>query len=166
MIIWRIGVEGLYKADDISGEGAAFKGARWNSKGTRVIYCSGGVALAMLETMVHFGTTMADRFPMNRYLVEIAIPDDVFARRQIADHSALPLVWKAAPAPKATQKYGDAWAVSKASAVLQIPSVILPDAAPDRNFLINPLHPDSATITARCVERVIYDPRVSMAPDP
>ena len=37
----------------LTGEGAGKYGGRWNSPGTRVVYASGSLSLAILEIMVH-----------------------------------------------------------------------------------------------------------------
>ena len=53
--LWRIGTTaGKYRADDLSGAGAAAVGGRYNSPGTPVVYASASVALSVLETVVHF----------------------------------------------------------------------------------------------------------------
>ena len=45
-----------------------------------------------------------------------------------------------------------------ASAVLRVPSVIVPE---EYNVLINPLHPDSKAITAVKTRKWLYDPRLT-----
>lgn len=40
-------------ADVLSGQGAAIRGARWNSKGTEVIYTAENRSLAMAEVLIH-----------------------------------------------------------------------------------------------------------------
>jgi RES domain-containing protein len=52
---------------------------------------------------------------------------------------------------------GNSWAQSGASAILRVPSVIVPE---EENILINPAHPDAAGITATKVRRWLYDPRL------
>ena len=74
--VWRIATDAPdYTADDLSGEGASRSGGRWNRVGTPVLYASGSIALACLETVVHL---RADDLPLNRYLVQIDIPDAVW----------------------------------------------------------------------------------------
>ncbi|MCK5688467.1 RES domain-containing protein, partial [Myxococcota bacterium] len=56
------------------GEGAYRAGGRWNLKGTRVVYTSAQISLAVLEYLVHLGYPhMAD----DRVLVRVDIPGDV-----------------------------------------------------------------------------------------
>ena len=76
---WRIGTDTpAYTADDLSGAGAKITGGRWNRDGVPAIYTASSPALACLETVVHL---VAGALPLNRYLVRIDIPDEVFARR-------------------------------------------------------------------------------------
>lgn len=158
--VWRIATDTPdYTADDLSGAGAQASGGRWNRKGTAVVYASGSAALACLETLVHLG---ASPLPLNRYLVRIEIPDEVFARRMVLDELAPAprrVGWDAEPAGKVSLDLGSAWAAGAGAAVLEVPSVILPEEA---NFLINPHHPDTATIRAAKLRRFDYDRRLRM----
>ncbi|UGQ48872.1 RES family NAD+ phosphorylase [Massilia endophytica] len=150
--VWRISVEApTYPANDLTGTGAKLTGGRWNSKGTHVVYCAANIALATLET-VHYlrGGTL----PYDRYLVRVDIPDAVWEKRTVLD--PLPGGWDAIPAGVTASMAGDAWIASNAAALLQVPSVIVPD---EYNILINPAHANSASIVATTVRKWIYDPR-------
>jgi RES domain-containing protein len=65
--------------------------------------------------------------------------------------------WDAEPASITSIRLGTAWARSGASAILRVPSVIVPE---EENILINPAHPDTAGITATKARRWLYDPRL------
>jgi RES domain-containing protein len=150
--VWRIATEALtYGANDLSGTGAKMTGGRWNSKGTLVVYCAANIALATLET-VH--SLRNGGLPFNRYLVRIDVPDAVWDARQVLD--PLPGGWDAIPAGLTARTAGDVWIASRASALLLVPSVIVPD---EYNVLINPQHGAAATIVATTLKRWIYDPR-------
>lgn len=115
-----------------------------------MVYCSTNIALAILETLIHI------RFaglPLNRFLVRIDIPDQVWRKRELL---SLPCGWDAVPPGKAGRNAGDAWARSKRSPLLVVPSVIVPD---EHNILINPLHPATRSISATTLKKWIYDPR-------
>ena len=151
-VLWRIAVETpAYPASDLSGTGARITGGRWNSKGAPVVYCSTSIALATLET-VHY--LRGGGLPFNRYLVRIAIPDDVWDARQVLD--PFPGGWDAIPAGLSGKRAGDGWIAAGKSALLLVPSVIVPDEC---NVLLNPRHADAAVVTASTVRRWIYDPR-------
>jgi RES domain-containing protein len=150
--VWRIAVEApTYAANDLSGTGAKMTGGRWNSKGTPIVYCAANIALATLET-VHY--LRSGGLPFNRYLVRIDVPDAVWDAHQVLD--PLPGGWDAIPAGLTARTAGDAWISSGASALLLVPSVIVPD---EYNVLINPQQSDAAAIVATTLKRWIYDPR-------
>ncbi len=150
--LWRIAVEApSYAANDLSGNGAKLTGGRWNSKGTPLVYCATSIALATLET-VH--CLRNGSLPFNRYLVRIDLPDAVWSARQVLD--PLPGGWDAIPAGLSARMAGDAWVASGSSALLLVPSVIVPD---EYNVLINAQHADAGAIVAATVKRWIYDPR-------
>lgn len=150
--LWRIAVEAPgHAANDLGGAGAKNSGGRWNSAGTPLIYSASNIALATLETVLHM---RGGALPFNRFLVRIDVPDDVWAARIVLD--PLPGGWDAVPSGVTSRTAGDAWVASNNSAVLLVPSVIVPD---EYNVLINPQHPDVAAIAATTVKRWIYDPR-------
>lgn len=153
--VWRIGVSApAYSADDLSGEGAKKTGGRWNKKGTSVVYASESIALACLETLVHINF---DDLPLNRYLVQIDIPTEVWAAAKKVTPKTAGTGWDALPAGMVSINYGDAWCCSNASAVLLVPSVVI---SHEFNVLINPLHQDARLIRAKKVEAFHYDSRL------
>lgn len=160
-LFWRIATDTkTYTAEDMSGTGAKVSGGRWNDVGEALVYSSESRALACLETIVHLN---AGGLPFNRYLVEIDVPDDVWAAAEQADPSALPVGWDAEPAGLASVRYGSAWVSSLRSALLLVPSVIVPE---ERNAVINPLHPDAGKIKASKVRKWLYDPRLRRGSTP
>lgn len=154
--VWRIATDSAaYVADDLSGAEAERTGGRWNEKGAPCVYASETRALACLETVVHLN---AGGLPLNRYLVAVTIPDNVWANAQMETQATLPVGWDAEPAGRASIAFGTSWIRSAKSAVLVVPSVIVPE---ERNVLLNPLHPDTALITAAKVRTWVYDPRLA-----
>ncbi|RFP10349.1 RES domain-containing protein [Duganella sp. BJB488] len=150
--LWRIAVEApAYSANDLTGAGAKISGGRWNSIGTPLIYSAANIALATIETVLH---VRSGGLPFNHFLVRIDVPDTVWASRLVLD--PLPGGWDAVPSGMTSRATGDAWAASGSSALLLVPSVCVPD---EYNVLINPRHPDVASITATTIRRWIYDPR-------
>jgi RES domain-containing protein len=105
-----------------------------------LVYTSESRALAMLEVSVHLD--LSEDLPSDRYFVEIDIPDNVeIMELSIAD---LPETWDARPPVIATQYIGDDFVNGNSTAVLKVSSCIVPS---ESNYLINPNHPDSKTIT-------------------
>ena len=157
-IAYRIGIDTLdYEADDLNGKGAEITGGRWNEKGLAVVYAAENRSLACLETLVHLG---AGGLPLNRYLVEISIPDPVWAAARQETPTSLPVGWDAEPAGRTSIGFGTAWLRSGSSAVLVIPSTIVPE---EFCVLVNPAHPSSASISAVKSRRWLYDPRLTRA---
>lgn len=150
--VWRIAVEApTYAANDLSGMGAKITGGRWNSAGLPVLYCASSIALATLET-VH--TLRSGGLPFNRYLVRIDIPDTTWLARQALDPP--PGGWDTIPAGMTARVAGDAWLASLTSALLLVPSVIVPE---EWNVLVNPHHGEAAGVHATTLKRWHYDPR-------
>ncbi len=153
--VWRIAADTKqYVADDLSGRGAERTEGRWNAEGNAVLYTSTTRALACLETIVHIN---AGDLPLNRYLVEITIPDAVWKKARSETSASLPVGWDAEPASLTSVQFGTDWLKAKSSALLIIPSVIISE---EFNVLINPAHPDMAGIAARKVRKWVYDPRL------
>lgn len=153
--LWRIAKHTLqYRADDLSGGGAKITGGRWNSKGQPVVYAATGIALATLETLAHLGDNIAIR---NAFLVRISVPPALWKQRQIISTEQLDPTWNAEPPGSTSVALGDAWLHGAGSALLLVPSVIVPE---EYNVLINPAHAASARITASVLRQFIYDPRL------
>jgi RES domain-containing protein len=155
-ITYRIGTDTRdYEADDLSGKGAENTGGRWNEKGVAVVYAAESRSLACLETVVHLA---AGSIPLNRYLVEISIPDPVWTAARRETPTSLPVGWDAEPAGRASTRFGTAWLRSGSSAILVIPSVIVPE---EHCVLVNPAHPDSTGVSAVKLRRWTYDSRLT-----
>ena len=152
MKLWRIAAETRrYPADDLTGGGAAVSPGRWNEEKQPVVYSAPTIALAVLETAAHIDDT---GLPLNRCLVEIDVPDGVWALHETAEIATLPAAWGAIPAGKASVKVGSTWLVSQRSPILLVPSVIVPE---EFAALINPSHPASAQINAKVVRLFQYN---------
>lgn len=155
-MLWRIGTDTpTYEAHDLSGKGAEASGGRWNAKGVPVVYAAETRALACLETFVHLNS---GGLPLNRYLVEIKVADEIWEAAEDRSPDALPIGWDAQPPGMASIDLGTAWLRSKAAALMIVPSVVVQE---EFNVLINPLHPDSAGIKATKVRKWVYDPRLT-----
>src|SRR5450432_1216325 len=153
--LWRITAETpSYGADDLTGKGAEVTGGRWNRKGTPLLYASGSAALACLETLVHLAGGMP--LPLNRYLVEIRVPEPIWAARtrfEVTRHVG----WDAEPAGLVSLDWGTRWAQSLQAVLAEVPSIVVPE---DPNLLVNPRHPDAAQLSARKLRRWTYDQRL------
>lgn len=136
MEVYRLSRE-IY-SHNLSGKGAALKGARWNSIGIEMIYTASNRSLAMAEVAVHLSVAL---LPNDYKMLTVYIPDDAsILKFQVSD---LPHNWNEFPHPKQTQKVGDEFVLQNNYAVLQIPSVVTQG---DFNLLINPHHADFSRI--------------------
>ena len=124
----------------LTGIGASMaKGYRWNSLNTRLVYTADSRALATLEVAVHLD--LSQDLPSDRWYVEIEIPEDITLLEVRMED--LPRGWDAKPPNRITQMIGDDFSVQNESAVLKVPSAIVPQ---EFNYLINPSHPDAQRI--------------------
>jgi RES domain-containing protein len=151
MLVWRICKEEQV-ADAFDGVGAEKHGGRWNQKGDRMVYASSSLSLAALEIFVHLEFNAA---PADLHSVAAMIPDDASSEElSVAD---LPKYWRDYPAPLRLKEIGSAWLRERRSFVLIVPSAVNPD---EKNILLNPLHPEAATISNIRSKPFHFDPRM------
>ena len=147
---WRI-VKAKNATSAFTGEGARIAGGRWNSPGVAVVYTAQTASLAMLEMLVH----LQSRQLLRRYvLFEVTFDESLVTTVASRD---LPGTWKMSPPSADGQGLGDAWVLEERSAVLKLPSVIVPD---EFNYLLNPSHGDFAKITIGPKQSVEFDHRL------
>jgi len=155
MIVYRIGKETRrFRAVDLSGAGAAAEGARWNDATVFMLYTSTTRALACLETLVHIAEPSP--LPLDRFLLDIEIPDDAWATRAVFDVSAHP-GWDALPESVTATTWGTTWANSQSTLLAEVPSIVIPE---EKNILINPIHPDFSRVRLANTRKWTYDPRL------
>jgi RES domain-containing protein len=148
---WRL-CRKPHAAEPLSGKGGTVVAGRWHEKGSRIVYTSATLSLAALELLVHAGVGHA---PSDLVAIEIEIPDDLKILELPA--SALPRDWRAIPAPRRLKQLGTKWLEEKKSAVLRVPSAVVPT---ESNFLLNPLHPDAKRIAVAGTTPFKMDPRL------
>ncbi len=146
---WRI-VKEKHAATAFNGEGARLYGGRWNSPGASVVYTSGSMALAALESLVHLNPPVA----FNYVAIPIEFGESLV---EIVAAAGLPANWTVEPPPPSTRDIGDLWIKEARSAVLELPSVIIPG---ESNFLLNPTHPDFKKIAIGKPLPFSFDPRL------
>ena len=146
---WRI-VKAKHAATAFSGDGAAKTGGRWNSRGVPVVYASSTKSLAALETLVHLNPPV----PFNYVAFRLQFDDTLIENIPL---NRLPADWRVEPPPPSTKAIGDAWLREVRSAVLALPSVIVPG---ELNYLLNPAHPAFKKISIGKPERFVFDPRL------
>lgn len=151
MRVWRLCRE-AYAEDPLGGRGGLFVSGRWHSRGRRVVYTAGSLALAALELLVHVD---ADLLPSDLVRLEIDVPDDLGVSRIGVDE--LPKSWRAYPAPAALRKCGDRWLREASTPVLEVPSAVVPE---ESNWVLNPEHADARRIRVASIRAFTLDPRL------
>lgn len=133
---WRI-IHERTLASAFSGDGSRKNGGRWNSRGYRAIYTAESLALATLEIVVHgVPYETLKRF----FCIPVKIPENLVIE---VDRGTLPKHWRKDPPPAAVQGIGNKWMEANRSAVLKVPSAVIPV---EFNYLIHPGHADFANI--------------------
>jgi RES domain-containing protein len=102
------------------------------------VYTSGSLALAALEILVHIDLDLA---PDNFVSFPVVLPDSLVSEK--ISEPELPGDWQSEYPPVELQAIGAQWIKRKASAVLRVPSTIVPS---EHNFLLNPQQADFANI--------------------
>jgi len=145
MRLWRISDHA-----SLSGDGGLLGSARWHSRGRRVLYLADHPASALLEVMVHVEVDAED-LPRDYQLLGIDVPEDLAVHQ--LEQGQLSADWK--ERVSLTQKIGDVWLNGGSTALLRVPSAIVPEAS---NYLLNPGHPDAARIAIASAIRAAFDP--------
>ena len=149
LIVWRL-VTARFAKSAFSGDGARLYGGRWNRKGVPLVYTAATQSLAMLEMLVQ------DEPPRARYvMIEARIPSGMKIERiRVED---LPTDWRSIAAREQLQAIGTEWARKRSTAVLAVPSAVIPS---ETNYLLNSLHPDFRRIRIGKPERFETDLRL------
>lgn len=151
---WRI-VKSRHAGTAFDGEGARLYGGRWNSPGTRMVYTSASVSLAVLEVLVH----LQDASLLSSYSLIAARFEEALV--ESLDRSMLPDGWRSYPAPRELQHIGNEWAKNGRSAVLEVPSAVVER---ESSYLLNPAHPDFSPVVIGEPELFTFDERLLARP--
>jgi RES domain-containing protein len=149
MRIFRIATL-THSAAALSGEGARLYGGRWNPKGLPMVYAAATRSLALLEMLVQ------DQPLRARYtFISVEVPSRLRITR--LTQSELPTNWRKPAARAQLQMIGREWVASGESAVLTVPSAVLPQ---EDNFLLNPHHTDFTRLQPGEAELLDTDSRL------
>jgi len=109
------------------------------------------LALAALELLVHIDYSRA----LEQH---VAIPVQFDASLVLrVRQSDLPADWPGIETVPETQALGAAWVKGASSALLAVPSAVVPQ---DVNFVLNPLHSQAKEVQIGSPEPFRYDPRL------
>jgi RES domain-containing protein len=146
---WRI-VKASHADRAFTGEGAQRTGGRWNSAGVALVYASEHKSLAVLEMLVHL-----DLQDAAHYLTFPLEFDEALIERW--PPGRLTPGWREEMPARASRPLGDAWVREGRSAVLAVPSAIIPE---ELNYLLNPAHADFRKIAIGKPVPFTFDPRL------
>jgi RES domain-containing protein len=150
MYVYRIATA-KYKNSTLSGIGAEKVGGRWNRAGTRAVYCSEHVSLALLEYYVHSSYIAA--LPRHLLVAKILIPDDMV----IQEIDELPARWNNYPYVAATTTIFTQLALDRDFFGLRVPSAIV---GVEDNIVLNPLCKDFGKVEIVEFFEMPIDPRL------
>jgi len=150
LILWRISNHA-----DLGGLGGVHRGGRWRSCGVPVVHLSESPALALLEVLVNFEMA-PDELPLHYQLLEVDC-SEVGALQ--LNENELGDRWEERRG--LTQGIGEQWLASGESALLRMPSAVVPKS---RNYLLNPRHPEAARAAISSSSRHPLDGRLRQNP--
>jgi RES domain-containing protein len=152
MRLWRLSSLRFAEALD-GGYGLRFDG-RWNSVGRPVTYTATSPSLCVLEKLVHVEDP--ELLPALA-MVAYELPDNTpLISRALAE---LPENWRRRES--FTQRIGDEWLAGLETALLFVPSAIVPfPSSPDQNVMINPRHPAASAMKIESIASFELDVRL------
>jgi RES domain-containing protein len=149
--VWRV-CSRRHARRAFSGDGARLYGGRWNSAGKLIVYTSATLSLASLEVLVHVAE---EEWPDDLCAMPAAIPANI--KVQELKQEQLPRGWRRFPAPINLRKFGDTWVEAGETAVLAVPSAVIPI---EKNYLLNPSHSDMKNVEIGAPQRFDFDLRL------
>lgn len=151
MILYRIS-KAKYAKTAFSGVGGLEAAGRWHHRGQLIVYAAATLSLAALEYLVHLGRRDAK---ISLVSLRATIPD--VTAIEVIDVASLAKNWDASPPVDSTMALGTEWCLELRSAILKVPSVIVPG---EFNYLLNPQHPDFKLLEVSKPEPFSFDPRL------
>lgn len=148
MTLWRVS-----NHPTLDGAGGLRASGRWHSRGRPIVYSAPNPATALLEVRAHAEIDLED-IPVTLRCIEIEVPD---ALEIVRIDKLLGTTWRTHV--EEPRRLGDAWLRAAQSALVSVPSVIIPATW---NVLINPLHPDSKQIRIASIHEHGIDPRLPL----
>ena len=151
MFVWRL-TRKAYAGDALDGEGSRRHGGRWNHVGSPMVYASGTLSLCVLEYLVNVSV---NDLPNDLVSIQIQLPENLPLTK--ISFKELPSDWRSFPSVEALKDIGTDWVADQKTAVLVVPSAVIPN---ELNYLINPLHPRTKDIRIEAVGSFTLDPRL------
>lgn len=144
MELWRIS-----RHRDLSGAGGLRAAGRWHHAGHRVVYLAESPAGALLEVCVH---TSANDIPPDFTLLKV---EGTGLKSTSPNPGDLPEDWTRQL--NITRDLGSAWLPGNTSALLRVPSALVPETW---NYLLNPAHPEATKLQITAEYSYPFDRRL------
>lgn len=151
MLLYRLG-KAKY-AHTLDGEGARYNPGRWNSMGNAMVSTAASSSTAVLEVRVH-----VNRLRRNLVMTTIEVPPQASILTLAAKD--LPHGWNWMRYLNRVRTVGNDFIAQGRHLILRVPSAVDPKAW---NCLLNPNHPEMATVRVVNVEPFKLDPRLMEA---
>lgn len=147
MFLWRIS-----NHSTLDGKGGLVASSRWHTEGRPIVYFAESPAGALTEVLVHLELDAAD-LPKKYKLLKAQVAENVNIRT--TETSELQKSWR--ESVEVTRTVGDAWLAAAETALLRVPSVIVPETY---NVLLNPKHPDATKVKVLWAREYPWDRRL------
>ena len=147
MFLWRISNHAA-----LAGLGGLLTSARWHTQGRPVVYLAETPAGALTEMLVHLELEV-DNLPKSYKLLKAEAPDNLPILTLTVDE--LGPGWK--DDVLTTRTLGDEWLVSRATALLRVPSAVVLETY---NVVLNPGHSDAAHVKVLWHQEYPWDRRL------
>ncbi|HET9741913.1 MAG TPA: RES family NAD+ phosphorylase [Terriglobales bacterium] len=145
--LWRIS-----NHTTLDGTGGLIASARWHTEGRRIVYMAESPAGALIEALVHLELDPT-RLPKSYLLLKAQASDSVHT--ETVSRAGLAENWLNDAV--VTRTVGDEWLASGTTALLRVPSAIVPETS---NLLLNPSHPEASRIQVLWHEEYPWDARL------
>lgn len=125
---------------------------RWNGAGRRVLYTAENLPLAFMENMIR---RQGAGFNHDFKTLVFSVPDDLETETILAGD--LPGDWRNFRSYSACQQRGNQWYDSGKTAILNVPSAVLPSSC---NRVLNTTHPAFRQVKLAAETELIPDERI------
>lgn len=146
MILWRISNHAT-----LDGRGGLYASGRWHTEGRSVVYLAESPAGALVEVLVHLELDPG-HLPKPYRLLKAEAREGLPVRTI----AAVELPTNRMSDQITTRTIGDEWLASKGTALLRVPSAILPETF---NILLNPEHAEAGCVQVLWSEQYPWDAR-------
>jgi RES domain-containing protein len=147
MLLWRIS-----NHTTLDGRAGLFASARWHTQGHPILHLAETPTGALTEVLINLELDPSS-LPTSYKLLKAEAPDDI-SIRSVAE-AGLPENWREDQV--VTRTIGDEWLASGDTALLRVPSVIMPETF---NILLNPQHADAARVNVLWHREYPWDQRL------